>query len=903
MSFLKDKYLALTIGDIEIDLSRSKIKNSTNLMGVVRAGEGKSFKLDKAFVQSLSSDVADVVPSGLSIDIKNVLVAESGKVKVLAANLGVNFDLSELPLVGKMLPSGEHLAIENFQLLLSTEAISGTDASALNGIVPTDVASLPSFIMKDANISATLNIGGKTKTLSTSSLSQMPSNAKGSPTPSNAGMSANSTADSQGNVNKTFGPIHIRSVSMNFVGGDLNFIIDASIAFGPLIMGFDGLEIGSPLSSFDPHASLKGLSLDYHKKDFAIEGAFLRGTDSAGQAEYSGMFALSMTKLQLTAIGSYTDDHGDPSLFIYGLMDEPLGGPAFCFVEGLALAFGYNRNFIAPPVADVSSFPLIAAAAGVNTPPQSTSGLGTMLTSLDQYIPPKPGEYFVGIGVKFMSFKVINSFALLIVKFGDELEFDILGESTYVAPNPKDPKPIATVEIEIVGSYKPALGTLLIRGQLTPNSFVLSKKCHLEGGFAIAMWFKGNYSGDFVYSFGGYSAHYKPPGHYPQNIPKLGFLWQVDNEVSIKGGGYWAITPKELMVGGYLKAAFTSSWVRAGFDIDAYFLITWSPLHYDGGFNVTFNLDVRVDLLFCSVWMGFEMGEGLTIHGPPFGGTAYINLAVCTVAINFGADPAPKPLLTGQEFREAFLPKSGGVQKTSQILSINIEKGLVKKEKDINGNEIYFINPKELHITTDSFVPCTGFEFNDGSKPATQIEKFEINPMGEDYDGTTNKSTHHITIIKTGASDDSTQFSITKSLPKNAPKSMWEQYTTSADDSNKTIVVDPDESKLSPLVFGADIVPTATIKSSGTKPVNRSVLANEHFKGSGFKWENINKFAGVKSPAKSITDANIDPSIYEYLDTVFDFGDLNPSDHDGLSARLKEIGDTEIFVGTLESAL
>jgi hypothetical protein len=909
MSFWKDKYLALTIGEVEVDLSRSTDDsvppNTSNLMGVVRASDGNTFKLDQAFAESLFSKPADkiavgnIFPEGLTIDIKNALVAETGttaaKTKIIAANFGANIDLSNIPIAGKMLPSGENLSIENFQVLFSTKPIDGVGAKALNGIVPDGIASLPATILKDVNISATLNMGDNTITIGTSSMSQIDGGS------TDKGLATKTTHASQGNVDKTFGPVHIQSVFLGFKDGDLTITIDASIKFGPLVLGFDQLEIGSPINKFEPEIGLKGLSLDYSKNDFAIEGAFL----NQGGGEYSGMFSLSLTKLQLTAIGSYKDDNGSPSLFVYGLLDEPLGGPAFCFVEGVAVAFGYNRNFIAPPVTDISTFPLISAAAN-GTPAQSTNGLATMMTTLDEYIPPKMGEYFVGLGIKFMSFKVINSFALLIVKFGDELEFDLLGESTYVAPNPKDPKPIATVELEIIGSYKPALGTLLIRGQLTPNSFVLSKKCHLEGGFAIANWFKGNYEGDFVYTFGGYSKHYKPPSHYPQNIPKLGFLWQIDPEVSIKGGGYWAITPKELMVGGYLKAAYSTSSIRASFDIDAYFLIDWSPLHYTAGFTVTFSLSVYIDILFVSGWIGFELSEGLEIHGPPFGGTAYIDLAVCTVHVNFGEGPTTQPLLTGQKFREAFLPKPSASAPVSQILSINIVDGLVKKEKDVYGNELYVINPKDLKITTESFVPITGFspdvkELNDKNiLVQAQGDKFEITPMGVDFDGITNNSTHTVTITKEGETTDSAQFSTVKAATKDAPKSIWEQYT--GDGKTKTIVTDSYESKLSPLVFGTDIKPGAPIPVSSTSSVDRSVLANETFLGKEFKWETVNPFGGTLTKVSAITDTSIDSLLLLSLDNVFEFGSQVPPDNKGLQKRLTKIKGQKINSGTLKSA-
>lgn len=901
MSFLSDKYLAITIGDVEIDISREKKtatkspgsgsspKPATYLMGVIRGADEKTLILDKSTITGMSKDVGDLVPEGLTINVKNGVVAKASKADVLGANLGVDIDLSDLPIAGKMFPKGETLTIENLQLLMATQVVAHAGAEALNGILPPGVADFPYQLNEGVNFSATFNLDGYNITLGTATLAQLNAEAQ----KANGGMAAPATNKSAGKVGKSFGPIHIQSVDLGFSGGDLVVTMDASVSFGPLTLSFYKLQIASPISAFHPSFDLQGLSLDYHKKNVSIEGTFL----NAGGGEYSGMFSLDLTELQLTAIGSYKNDNGSPSLFIYGLLNQALGGPPAFFVEGVAVAFGYNRNFIAPPVTGISTFPLVSAAFN-GTPQQSASGLETMMQTLDKYIPPKPGEYFAGIGLKFMSFKVINSFALLIVKFGDELEFDLLGESTYVAPNPQAQKPIAVVQLELVGSYKPSAGTLLIRGQLTPSSYVLSKNCHLEGGFAIANWFKGPYDGDFVYTFGGYSSRFKVPNHYPKNIPKLGFLWQVASDVSIKGGGYWAITPKELMVGGYLLAAYSTSEIRASFNIDAYFKINWSPLHYQASFNVTFSLSVYIDLLFVSGWLGFELSEGLAIHGPSFGGTAYIDLAVATVHINFGASPKPEPLLSGEEFRKGFLPESSALEGLSNILSLNIEKGLVKKVENVDGTkEIHVINPKELHISTKSFVPSTSFNGLTTSGTGTP---FEITPMGIVFDGSTYHSTHSITIIPKDKSDTISHFSVIPSSPKHAPKAIWQEHPLSTD---------YDDEAISPLSFGTDITlheDTGHTGISITPEVPRKTLANEKFQGAGFKWETVTPFmnkSDVIQPqgVTTLSGTSIAPSTYESLDEVFDFGSANRANHDGLSNRLKNMK-TPIFVGTRKAA-
>lgn len=895
-----NKYIAITIDDVEIDLSRASNNSQHQLMTVIRPGQGESLVLNQAFVASLSADIAAFIPSDLSIEIKDVLVASSGSAKVLSASFGVNIDIKNLPLAGSMLPKNLDFSIEDFQIIYCTGAFDQTSTGYLNAILPQGIMPLPDKLSKGINFSVIINQGTTKQALnlpfstvtqnSATIQSTNQANTTSGPGGTTLPMASQSLMPAWFTINKTFGGLKIYKIGVALQNGNLNFLFDASLSLGPLVMGFDQLQIGSPLNDFDPRFGLKGLSLDYHNSGLSIGGAFLRSKDKQGNDEYSGMFTLSLTKLQLTAIGSYDDTPGSPSLFIYGLLDEPLGGPPFFFVEGLAIAFGYNRNFIAPPVTAIHNFPLIPDATGT-TAPGGTSDLSAMLTALNEYIPPQPGEYFAGIGIKFMSFKVINSFVLLIVKFGNELEFDLLGQTTYAAPAPTDKDPISVVQLDIVGSYKPAQGTLLIRGQLTPTSYVLSKKCHLEGGFAVAMWFKGNYSGDFVYSFGGYSSHYQPPAHYPQNIPQLGFLWQVDSSVSIKGGGYWALTPKEIMLGGYLKAVYESSWVKASFDIDAYFLVSWSPLHYEAGFSVSFSLQIKIDLLFISGWIGFELSESLRLHGPPFGGAAGINLWVCKVWIDFGAGDTPKPLLSGWEFTKAFLPPPTGTNSTRQFLNLNIDEGLVKKETDTDGTEIYFVNPKELLITTGSVVPCNYFNLN--GKTLTSIN-FEIVPMGVAFDGTINQSAHKVTISKENKTTPSTQFSVTVSEARNAPKSMWRASNSATDDTA--------DDMLSKLVFGTVITPAQPLQVGYTSSVNRSVLANENFNGNSFDWQKTNSFNTQPKQASSLSVSNLGTGMFADLQTLFNFTDNTISDYDGLQSRLNGMGDTKIFVGTLNKA-
>src|SRR6185503_15741824 len=113
------------------------------------------------------------------------------------------------------------------------------------------------------------------------------------------------------------------------------------------------------------------------------------------------------------------------SLFIYAMMDYPLGGPAFFFVNGLAAGFGYNRRLIAPSIDKVAEFPLVKHAVGKRE--DAPKDVLAALDSLRESVPPSVGDMFLAIGVKFNSFKLVNSFALLTFEFGNHFVVNLLG--------------------------------------------------------------------------------------------------------------------------------------------------------------------------------------------------------------------------------------------------------------------------------------------------------------------------------------------------------------------------------------------------------------------------------------------------------------------------------------------
>lgn len=165
-------------------------------------------------------------------------------------------------------------------------------------------------------------------------------------------------------------------------------------------------------------------------------------------------------------MGSYQTIDGQPSLFIYALIDYPLGGPSFFFVEGGAVGFGYNHSQTIPAIDAVSDFPLVKQAM---SPPRSRLGPLEVARELAAHIQPAAGQYFLAVGIRFSSFKTIEGFVLLTVLFGEHFEIDVLGKATLTSP----PRQLTTgnpallsASLVFLGRYLPEDGLLMVRAQL-----------------------------------------------------------------------------------------------------------------------------------------------------------------------------------------------------------------------------------------------------------------------------------------------------------------------------------------------------------------------------------------------------------------------------------------------------
>ena len=707
----------------------------------------------KDLLARVSTGVAEYVPAGLQIDLKDVLFAfskDAGGTKfVFGLDLGTALDLSSLPLVGQKFPADLTIGVDDIQFLIALSALSRAEVDALNALLPAGVTKLPAPA-QGATTSGTQTTGTQTPGTQTTDNSATPpalpsgltvsAKMKFGATPSTLSLPvaggaqqqqagagsapvttqpANVPTTSAGNakwftLQKTFGPVYFDKVGVQYQDGVLSFLLNASLSAVGLTLSLDGLSVGSPVNGFRPQFDLRGLGIQYKGGgEVEIGGALLRARrerkDKPGEFydEYDGAAFVKAGQLKLSALGSYAELDGHPSLFVYAVLDYPIGGPSFFFVTGLAAGFGYNRLLVVPPIEQVAQFPLVADAVSGAAMPANVSD---KVASLQRFVPPSAGDYFLAVGIKFNSFKLIDSFALLTVSFGTQFEVNLLGLSTLIVPTPipgETVTPLAEVQLAVRATFNPSQGFLGVAAQLTSNSFILSRDCRLTGGFAFYSWFSGAHKGDFVLTLGGYHPDYKVPAHYPV-VPRLGFNWRVDSKLTVKGGMYYALTAAALMAGGSLQATWDSGDLKAHFTAGADFIIYWKPYRYDAKVYVDIGVSYTYNL-FGTHHLNVDVGADLHIWGPEFAGTAHIKLSVISFDISFGAASGRKlePIDWGA-FSESFLPKAkkGGLD----ICTVSVADGLLsvpppsadaKKDSAID----WYINPKGFLLVTNSVIP------------------------------------------------------------------------------------------------------------------------------------------------------------------------------------------------------
>lgn len=476
---------------------------------------------------------------------------------------------------------------------------------------------------------------------------------------------------------KKFGALRISNVGLQFINNTLYVVLDATFDLGPMSMALLGFGIGidfskgftlknMPTSPTDLEVKLEGLAVGFERPPVTMAGEFRYRNQL-----YSGGITVGFTPYLFLAAGFYGEvarSSGSgkyKTVFVFCKLNGPLVTLAFAEISGICGGFGYNNFITFPTVAQVPTFPFIGSNMGNVSPTEALASL----TGPSGWVQPREDVFWLAAGMSVTAFRMLSFDAVVVLEFNPYVKLGLFALAQASLPPKKSGISFLFVELGITAVVDWESGTMKVEGQLTPNSYVLAPSCHLTGGFALFYWFgDSEYSGDWVFTVGGYHPSYTKPAHFPAP-PRLGIKWSIDSNLTVTGESYFAITPKCCMAGGRLHAALSLGPLGAWFDAQANFLINYNPFSFMGDAGVSVGVSFTLDLWICTIRISVEIGAHLYLAGPPFGGRVHVNFWVMGFDIEFGRKQQSQPAVDLDAFWQMVLQ-----DEVSSIRSSRAEK-------------------------------------------------------------------------------------------------------------------------------------------------------------------------------------------------------------------------------------
>ncbi|MEX2282228.1 MAG: DUF6603 domain-containing protein [Gemmatimonadota bacterium] len=464
-------------------------------------------------------------------------------------------------------------------------------------------------------------------------------------------------------VQRQLGPLYIEQVGFDTreEAGRvvrISLLFDGRVSLFGLTASVDQLSVtwlgGDVLDIQSWQVDLQGLAVSADMAGVALAGGLLK-TTADGQISYVGMLLGRFGVYGLTVFGGYTDDHGSPSFFVFGALNGPIGGPPAFFVTGIGGGLGINRGLVVPgDFAGFAEYPFIQALDPAAQPPADPM---MALRRLSEYFPPVRGNFWFAAGISFTCFSLVDGIAVVSVSFGDGLEINLLGLARMALPRPQ--AALVSIELGLIARFSTREGVFSIRAQLTDNSWLLYPDVRLTGGFAFVIWWKGPNRGQFVLTLGGYHPSFHREG-YP-DVPRLGLIWQVTDDIVIKGGSYFALTSEALMAGVEIEvsADFGWAWARIGFG--AHGIVYFDPFWFEVLAYARISAGVKIKTWFGTIRFSISMGAQIRVWGPEFSGEARLSVGPASVTVGFGSERTiPQRVLSWPEFVTKYLEDAGG---------------------------------------------------------------------------------------------------------------------------------------------------------------------------------------------------------------------------------------------------
>lgn len=723
---------------------------------------------------------ASFVPAPPSPNTKRIYLFE--------LDVPLNLEMSDLPVIGDKLPAQLALGIKDLQVIISTAGLAAnSDMKTLNDLVAAvgDKPLLPTALNAGLTFAAALQMGSARQPI----VLPLTGGASAS-APAPASPSAPSAPSYQGsatwfNIEKSFGPVQFQRIGVQYQDSVLFFLLDMSLSFSALNLALDGLGIGSPLThvSLVPH--LDGLSVSFSSGPVTINGGLLVVPSSVLPKdvayEYMGEVTIAVDPYLINGTAAYAKVDGQSSFFLFAQVTGEFGGPPAFFITGFMGGFGYNSQLTLPDPNQVYTFPFIAglddtSIFGPNPTPLSVLNVLSGAGGKPAWVTPATGAYWIAAGLLFRSFELVLGRMMLVATFGKDLEIALLGLASMSLPQGAPPaETYAFVELQLEAVLKPDDGFFGVFASLTPNSYLLTKDCHLTGGFAFCLWFGDNpHAGDFVVTVGGYHPAFVPPAWYPK-VAIVGFNWPISGDLTVKGGAYFALTPTAVMAGGNLEVLFHAGNLRAWFIAYANLLIRWKPFQFLASIGVSLGASYRLNLLFTTVTITIELGATVDMGGPPTGGVVHIHWYIISFSISFGGGlpdfGATK--LTWPDL-QSLLPADPSNPSTPAVLDVQINQGLSRKD---SASGAWIVRGDELVFTTHTAVPASQINLNGSNTSPALAAAADAPPAGiniRPMELSNVQSVHSITVTNL---DDNAPVVLTTWAPaaqtRNLPEALW----------------------------------------------------------------------------------------------------------------------------------
>lgn len=443
-------------------------------------------------------------------------------------------------------------------------------------------------------------------------------------------------------IQRSYGPVFIRQLGLGWEQDDLllSLIVDGGVSTSILTIELINLgveiPITSPLDLTEYGLRLDGFDFDFKTGPIELSGGLLQNKN-VDPTDYEGHALIKAWRIAISAMGAYSNGDGSPSLFVFAMLNMPLGGIPAMFVNGLSAGFGYNRGLKLPGVNEVNDFPLVA---GLNDEAVLGDSTTSALAALDDWIYPSRGEYWLAGGIKWTNYEILNTNALLEVQFGNEFEVGVLGLSIVSLPQGTDKK-FAYAELGLELVLDVGQGEFVASAVLSPNSFLIDKNFTITGGFALCAWWGDNVdSGDFVTSLGGYHPAVTVPDYYPE-LDRLGFSAAIGDYVSLYGDLYFALTTSNVMAGGTLQFQFDMVGLQVWFGGEADLILYWQPFYFDAHMDVSAGCSYTVTLFGAKATMQLTAGGAVDLWSPATGGRIEIDFWFLSFPMEFGAEQSP----------------------------------------------------------------------------------------------------------------------------------------------------------------------------------------------------------------------------------------------------------------------